>query len=199
MATTPISALPIASGIYLLDRNRSGVFFEIRHFGFSKVRGVFTSFEARLDVGQALDSVALYATIDTASVDTNNPKRDAHLRSSDLLDAEAHPLMSFRSTRIHPIDHNGFVLEGDLTINGITKPVALDVDFNGGKVDPDDGRVHAGFSATAEIRLADFEVGLILPLGIGKLTMGDKVKLDVGKFTMGDKVKLDIDAQFLAH
>jgi polyisoprenoid-binding protein YceI len=186
MATTPISALPIASGIYLLDRNRSGVFFEIRHFGFSKVRGVFTSFEARLDVGQALDSVALYATIDTASVDTNNPKRDAHLRSSDLLDAEAHPLMSFRSTRIHPIDDNGYVLEGDLTINGITKPVALDVNFNGGDVHSDDGSVHAGFSATAEIRLADFDVGLTLPLGIGKLTMGDQVKLD-------------IDAQFLAH
>jgi polyisoprenoid-binding protein YceI len=186
MATTPISALPIASGIYLLDRNRSGVFFEIRHFGFSKVRGVFTSFEARLDVGQALDSVALYATIDTASVDTNNPKRDAHLRSSDLLDAEAHPLMSFRSTRIHPIDDNGYVLEGDLTINGITKPVALDVNFNGGDVHSDDGSVHAGFSAIAEIRLADFDVGLTLPLGIGKLTMGDQVKLD-------------IDAQFLAH
>jgi polyisoprenoid-binding protein YceI len=198
MATTPIYALPIASGIYLLDRNRSGVFFQIRHFGFSKVRGVFTSFEARLDVGEALDSVALYATIDTASVDTNNPKRDAHLRSSDLLDAEAHPLMSFRSTRIHPIDENGYVLEGDLTINGITKPVALDVNLHG-DVHPDDGRVHAGFSATAEIRLADFDVGLSLPLDIGKLTMGDKVKLDIGKFTMGDKVKLDIDAQFLAQ
>jgi polyisoprenoid-binding protein YceI len=198
MATTPISALPIASGIYLLDRNRSGVFFQIRHFGFSKVHGVFTSFEARLDVGDALDSVALYATIDTASVDTNNSKRDAHLRSSDLLDAEAHPLMSFRSTRIHPIDDDGYVLEGDLTINGITKPVALDVNFNG-DVHPDDGSVHAGFSATAEIRLADFDVGLTLPLGIGKLTMGDKVKLDIGKFTMGDKVKLDIDAQFLAQ
>jgi polyisoprenoid-binding protein YceI len=198
MATTPISALPIASGIYLLDRNRSGVFFQIRHFGFSKVRGVFTSFEARLDVGEALDSVALYATIDTASVDTNNPKRDAHLRSSDLLDADAHPLMSFRSTHIHPIDDNGYVLEGDLTINGITKPVALDVNFKG-DVHPDDGSVDAGFSATAEIRLADFDVGLTLPLGIGKLTMGDKVKLDIGKFTMGDKVKLDIDAQFLAH
>jgi polyisoprenoid-binding protein YceI len=198
MATTPISALPLASGIYLLDRNRSGVFFQIRHFGFSKVRGVFTSFEARLDVGEALDSVALYATIDTASVDTNNPKRDARLRSSDLFDAEAHPLMSFRSTRIHLIDDNGYALEGDLTINGITKPVALDVNFNG-DVHPDDGSAHAGFSATAEIRLADFDVGLTLPLDIGKFTMGDKVKLDIGKFTMGDKVKLDIDAQFLAH
>jgi polyisoprenoid-binding protein YceI len=186
MATTPISALPIASGIYLLDRNRSAVTFQIAQFGFSKVRGRFTSFEARLDVGKALDSVALFATIDTASVHTNNPKRDAHLRSSDLLDAEAHPLMSFRSTRIHPIDDNGYVLEGDLTINGITKPVALDVNFNGGDVHSDDGSVHAGFSATAEIRLADFDVGLTLPLGIGKLTMGDQVKLD-------------IDAQFLAH
>ena len=73
----------------------------------------------------------------------------------------------------------------DLTINGITKPVALDVNFKG-DVHPDDGSVDAGFSATAEIRLADFDVGLALPLGIGKLTMGDQVKLD-------------IDAQFLAH
>ena len=185
MTTTPISALPIASGIYLLDRNRSAVTFQIRHFGFSKVRGVFTSFEARLDVGEELDAVALYATIDTASVDTNNPKRDAHLRSSDLLDAENHPVMSFRSTRIQPVNDNSYELEGDLTINGITKPVTLDVSFNG-DVHPDDGSVHAGFTATAEIRLADFDIGLTLPLGIGKLTMGDKVKLD-------------IDAQFLAH
>jgi polyisoprenoid-binding protein YceI len=186
MATTPIAALPIASGIYLLDRNRSAVFFQIRQFGFSKVRGRFTSFEARLDVGQALDSVALWATIDTASVDTNHPKRDAHLRSSDLLDAEAHPLMSLRSTRIYPVDDIAYMLEGDLTINCITKSVTLDVTFNGGDVHPDDGSVYAGFSATAEIRLADFDVGLTLPLGIGKLTMGDKVKLD-------------IDAQFFAH
>jgi polyisoprenoid-binding protein YceI len=186
MATTPISALPIASGIYMLDRNRSAVTFQIRQFGFSNVRGRFTSFEARLDVGEALDSVALYATIDTASVDTNHPKRDAHLRSSDFLDAEAHPLMSFSSTRIYPVDDNGYVLEGDLMINGITKPVALDVNFNGGDVHPDDGSADAGFSATAEIRLADFDVGLTLPLGIGNLTMGDRVKLD-------------IDAQFLAH
>jgi polyisoprenoid-binding protein YceI len=186
MATTPISALPIASGIYMLDRNRSAVTFQIRQFGFSNVRGRFTSFEARLDVGEALDSVALYATIDTASVDTNHPKRDAHLRSSDFLDAEAHPLMSFSSTRIYPLDDNGYVLEGDLMINGITKPVALDVNFNGGDVHPDDGSADAGFSATAEIRLADFDVGLTLPLGIGNLTMGDRVKLD-------------IDAQFLAH
>jgi polyisoprenoid-binding protein YceI len=186
MAITPISALPIASGMYLLDRNRSAVTFQIRQFGLSKVRGRFTSFKARLDVGEALDSVVLYATIDTASVDTNHPKRDAHLRSSDLLGAEAHPQMSFRSTRICPLDDIGYELEGDLTINGITKPVTLDVNFDGGDVHPDDGSVHAGFSATAEIRLADFDVGLTLPLGIGKLTMGDQVKLD-------------IDAQFLAH
>ena len=186
MAIMPISALPIASGIYFLDRNRSAVTFQIRNFGFSKVRGMFTSFEARLDVGEALDSVALWATIDTASVDTSHPKRDAHLRSSDWLDAEAHPLMSFRSTRIYPVDDIGYVLEGDLRINGITKPVTLDVSFDVGDVDPDDGSVHAGFKATAEIQLGDFDVGLTLPLGIGKLTMGDKVKLD-------------IDAQFLAH
>jgi polyisoprenoid-binding protein YceI len=186
MAITPISALPIASGIYFLDRNRSAVTFQIRNFGFSNVRGLFTSFEARLDVGETLDSVTLWATIDTASVDTSHPKRDAHLRSSDLLDAEAHPLMSFRSTRIYPVDDIGYVLEGDLMINDITKPVTFDVTFNGGDVHPDDGSVDAGFSATAEIRLADFDVGLTLPLGIGKLTMGDKVKLD-------------IDAQFFAH
>jgi polyisoprenoid-binding protein YceI len=170
MATTSISALPIASGVYLLDRKRSAVIFQSRQFGFSNVRGRFTSFEARLGVGEALDSVVLYAAIDTASVDTNHAKRDAHLRSSDLLDAAAHPLMSFSSTRVYPVDDNGYVLEGDLTIKGITKPVTLDVNFNRGDVHPDDGSVHAGFTATAEIRLADFDVGLTLPLGIGKLT-----------------------------
>jgi polyisoprenoid-binding protein YceI len=190
MTTASPVTLPISSGRYALDNDHSGVFFQIRHLGLSNVRGLFHTFDATLVVGDSLDEVEVSATIDLASVDTNQADRDAHLLGTDFFRADEHPTMSFRSTgvRAAPVGSPGddrYLLDGVLTVNGVTKPVTFDVDFNGTDRHPVDGRVHVGFGATAEIRRSDFGIDFNVPVGLGKVAIGDKVKVD-------------IDAQFLA-
>jgi polyisoprenoid-binding protein YceI len=185
MTTSSATTLPIASGTYALDKDHSGVFFQVRHLGLSNVRGLFHTFDATLVVGDDLDSVEVSATVDLASVDTNQADRDAHLLGTDFFRTDVHPTMTFRSTGVRPARDAGYVLDGAVTINGITKPVTFDVDFNGADRHPGDGRVHVGFGATTELRRSDFGIDFNVPLGIDKVAIGDKVKVD-------------IDAQFIA-
>lgn len=175
--------LPLRQGHWALDPNHSAVHFVVRHLGLSNVRGRFDSFDAGLDVGPTLDDVRVTADIDMASVDTNNADRDAHLRSTDFFDTESHPTMSFRSTRVEA-DGDEYRLHGDLTINGVTRPVTLDVEFFGTEVFPGDQRSHAGFEGRTTIKRSDFGIDFGLALG------GDKVML-------GDKIKVDLDLQFV--
>lgn len=175
---TTTTALPLEPGIWTLDTNHSSVDFVIRHLGLSNVRGRFDRFEARLEVGDSLADTVVTADVDMNSVDTNQADRDAHLKSTDFFSAEAHPHMTLRSTEISG-DGSDYELTGDLTINGITKTVTFDVEFNGREVYPGDGTVHAGFSAKADIRRKDFGVDFNMPLGMGKLALGEKVKVEL--------------------
>ncbi len=176
--TTTLQALPLPAGSWNLDPNHSGVDFSIRHLGLSNVRGRFDRFDAALVVGESLAETTVTAEIDMASVDTNQPDRDAHLKSTDFFRADENPTMSFRSTEITG-DGFDYEMTGDLTINGITKPVTFAVEFNGSEVHPGDGLVHAGFSATGEIRRNEFGVDFNMPLGMGKLALGEKVKVEL--------------------
>lgn len=182
-ATTEINAttetLPIAAGTYALDANHSGIHFQIRHLGLSNVRGTFKAFDATLVVGEGLGSVEVSAAIDLSSVDTNQPDRDAHLLGTDFFSAEAHPQMTFTSTAVRALDAEEYELDGTLTINGIAKPVTLAVEFNGSEIFPADGTRHVGFSATAEIKRNDFGIDFNMPLGTGKLALGEKVKVEL--------------------
>lgn len=175
--TTAI-ALPLEPGTWTLDKNHSSVDFVIRHLGLSNVRGRFDGFDASLEVGDALTETVVTADVDMNSVDTNQPDRDAHLKSTDFFSADAHPHMTFRSAEITG-DGSDYELSGDLTINGITKPVTFDVEFNGREVFPGDGQVHAGFSARADIRRNDYGIDFNMPLGMGKLALGEKVKIEL--------------------
>jgi polyisoprenoid-binding protein YceI len=179
--TTPTTStgLPLATGVWTLDPNHSGVHFRIRHLGLSNVRGRFDRFTARLAVGQRLEDTSIEATVEMASVDTNQPDRDAHLRSTDFFSADLHPEMTFRSTAIRPSGADGYSLEGELTINGISRPVVLDVEFNGVEVFPGDGKTHAGFSAVTEVNRDDFKVDFNMPLGMDKVALGQKVKVEL--------------------
>jgi polyisoprenoid-binding protein YceI len=124
--------------------------------------------------------VSVTAEIDMASVNTNQADRDAHLRSTDFFHADEHPTMTFRSTGVASEgDGRIYELVGDLTINGITKPVIRAVEFLGTEVFPVDQRVHAGFAATTEIRRRDFGVDFNMPLGIDKVGLGEKVKIEL--------------------
>jgi polyisoprenoid-binding protein YceI len=182
MTTTTV---PLAVGTWGFDPNHSSVHFKVRHLGLTNVRGRFNGLDATLVVGDTLDTSSVGATIDIASVDTNQPDRDAHLRSTDFFSADAHPTMTFASTTIRDTDDGTYELDGDLTINDVTKPVTLAVEFTGSAVHPGDGKEHAGFVATTQILRDDFGIDFNMPLG-------------VEKFALGKKIDIEIDAQFTA-
>jgi len=182
MATT---TLPLATGTWTFDPNHSGVHFKVRHLGLTNVRGRFNRVNATLVVGEDLASTHLSAEIDITSIDTNQPDRDAHLLSTDFFAADSHPKMTFTSTAIRETGGDEYEADGELTINGITKPVTLNVEFSGAITHPGDGKLHAGFTATAQIVRDDFGIDFNMPLG-------------VDKFALGKKIDIDIDVQFTA-
>lgn len=178
-ASTSTGALPVAAGTYSLDRNHSGVHFQVRHLGLSNVRGIFKTFDAALSVGDTLDESNVTATIDMASVDTNQPDRDAHLLSTDFFHADEHPQMTFRSTSLQDLGDGEYEMVGELTINGITKPVTLAVTYNGSEIFPGDGKLHVGFTAVTDVRRNDFGVDFNMPIGVSKLALGEKIKVEL--------------------
>jgi polyisoprenoid-binding protein YceI len=170
----------LGAGIYDLDANHAGVYFQVRHLGISNVRGMFKTFDATLTVGDSLGDVGVQATIDLSSVETGQPDRDAHLLTTDFFDAERHPQMRFVSTAVRATGDDTYELDGDLTVNGITKPVTLDVEFNDTSVMPQGEPVpHSGFYATTEIRRSEFGIDFNMPLGMGKVALGEKVKVEL--------------------
>lgn len=170
--------LPLAAGEWTLDPLHSGVHFKVRHLGLTNVRGRFNQFTATLVVGDTLDDVSVTASIDMASVDTNQPDRDAHLLSTDIFRAELHPTMEFRSTKITG-GGDEYALHGELTVNGVTRPVTIPVEFGGVETYPIDGRVHAGFTGEVQLSRGDFGVDFNVPLGVDKLAVGDKVRVEL--------------------
>jgi polyisoprenoid-binding protein YceI len=175
-------SLPVASGTWAIDNAHSTVEFIVRHLGLSNVRGRFSTFDAKLLVGDDLNSSSISATIDLTSVDTNNADRDAHLKGTDFFNADNHPTMTFTSTSITG-SGDEYKVVGDLVINGVSKPVTLDVEFNGTEKNPFTGAATVGFSAKAEIKRSDFKIDFQVPLG------GDK-------FLVSDKVRIELEAEF---
>lgn len=179
----PTSTLPLSSGTWTLDPNHSGVHFKVRHLGLTNVRGRFNRVEAWLEIGDDLTSTQFGASIDLSSVDTNQADRDAHLRSTDFFSADANPAMTFVSTEIRDLGDDQYEADGDLTLNGVTAPVTLAVEFTGHIVHPGDGKEHAGFVATTQVRRGDFGIDFNMPLG-------------VDKFALGKTIDVEIDVQF---
>ena len=177
MSITHETLLPLSPGQWALDGNHSSVGFTIRHLGVSKVRGRFQDFDVEVVVGPTLDTTSLVATIRTASIDTGNPDRDAHVRSADLLDVAQRPTMVFRSTSIGE-SRDGWLLDGDLTIGDITRPQRFQLEFGGVEPFPGGAR-HAGFEATGELRRKDFGIDLAMPPGVSAVALGDVVKIEL--------------------
>jgi len=172
---------------WTVDKAHSQVEFGVKHMMFTTVRGQFRDFDAtiRLDEANPNEST-VEAVIDAASIDTSVADRDNHLRSADFFDAEKHPKLTFRSTRIEGAafeEGRRFTVIGDLTIRGTTREIALEATYEGRGRDPW-GQEKAAFTAEGKIDRHDFG-----------LTWNQT--LEAGGVLVGREIKLTIDAQFV--
>ena len=154
-----------------LDPAHSEITFKVRHMMISNVKGEFKNFNVDLESeDENLKNVKANATIDNASISTNNTDRDNHLKSAEFFNAEAHPQITFETDSLNE------EVTGNLTINGVTKPVKLDVDFGGINVDPW-GQTKAGFSFEGKIKRSDFGLNWNAALEAGGVMVSDEVKI----------------------
>jgi polyisoprenoid-binding protein YceI len=164
-----------------LDPVHSSVEFSVKHMMMTTVRGRFKKVSATVTVNEGRpERSSVYVEIDTASVDTGAPDRDAHLRSPDFFDAERFPKITFRSKRIEGVprsegDH--FRISGDLTIRDTTMQTVLDVEFEGRGTDPW-GNERAGFSATTEIDRRDWGLRWNQAIETGGILVANKVRIE---------------------
>ncbi|MFE1579773.1 YceI family protein [Streptomyces fradiae] len=178
-ATAPTAdpALAALTGTYTIDTAHSTLGFTARHAMITNVRGAFTDYEGTL-VLDGSDPAASAASLDIrmASVDTGSADRDGHLRGADFFDAERFPLMAFRSTSAEALGGSEYRIHGDLTIKGTTRPVAIDLEFNGAAKDPF-GNERVGFEGRAEILRSDWGLTWNAALETGGVLVSDKIKL----------------------
>ncbi|ANI90037.1 hypothetical protein A9P82_12540 [Arachidicoccus ginsenosidimutans] len=161
---------------YKIDITHSSVSFKIRHLLISNVTGNFTSFDATLEKdGDDFLNAKVSFTAQTASVDTNNEQRDAHLKSADFFDAEKFPEIKFVSTGVEK-DGDIYDITGDLTIKDVTKSVVLRAEYNGETVDPY-GQTKIGFEGSGKINRKDFGLTWSAVTEAGSVVVGDDVKL----------------------
>jgi polyisoprenoid-binding protein YceI len=141
----------------------------------SKVRGRFDTFSGTITTADDPLQSTVTATVDLSSVNTGAPDRDNHIRSADFFHVEQHPTMTFQSTGVRQ-DGDDFLLDGDITLRGITKPVTFKLEVNG--FGPDAyGGTRAGFSATTEINRSDFGVSYNGPIPGGGVAVSEKVTI----------------------
>ena len=176
-ATTTTLDIPgYKAGTWVLDPSHSEVTFSVRHMMISKVRGTFGMKSATLVAPENPLEAEVTASVDVASVDTNDKGRDDHLRSADFFDVENHPTMEFRSTGAR-VENGDFLVDGDLTIRGITKPVTFDFEFGGFGQDPW-GSYKAGATALAVVNREEFGLTWNAALETGGVLVSEKIKLE---------------------
>ena len=164
-------------GNWQLDPYHTQVEFAAKHLGMMTVRGHFAEVSSVADIDpDKPEASSVEVTIQTASIRTHNETRDNDLRSSNFFDTATHPEMTFRSTGIRR-DGDGLVVDGDLTIRGVTKPVSLTVEVNGFGPDPYGG-TRAGFSARGEINRNDFGVSFNAPVP-GGVMISERIQIEI--------------------
>jgi len=179
MSSTAVEIPGYVAGTWAIDPVHSEVSFTVKHMMVSKVRGRFDTFEGTIVTGADALSSSVTASVDLSSVNTGQEQRDAHIRSADFFEVEKHPFMTFASTSVSP-DGDRFLLVGDLTLKGVTKPVTFKLDVNG--FGPDAyGGTRVGFSATTEISRGEFGVNFNGPIpGVpGGVAVSDKVTINL--------------------
>lgn len=162
-----------------LDTSHSEVTFAVRHMMISTVRGKFNKFSGTIDFNEADPAKSTVdASIETASIDTRDEKRDGHLKSGDFFDVEKFPALTFKSTRVEKVSDNSGRVYGDLTIRDVTRPVVLDVEYAGQARSPW-GTTSAGFSATTKINRKDFGLTWNVALETGGVLVGEDISIAI--------------------
>lgn len=167
-----------AAGTWEIDPAHSNVSFVVRHLMVSKVRGNFGTFSGTIEVAEAPEESKVEGTVDTASINTGEVNRDAHIRSADFLDVENYPTITFKASGPVKKGDDKFTLTGDLTIRGVTKPFTLDGEYQGVIVHPQMG-TRLGLSASGEINKDDFGVTYNAALETGGFVLGKTIRIEV--------------------
>jgi polyisoprenoid-binding protein YceI len=158
-----------------IDPVHSEVGFAVRHMMVSKVRGRFTGFSGQIVTGASPTDSSVTAEIEMSSINTGQEQRDEHIRSADFFEVENFPTMTYKSTGVR-VEGGEYIVDGDLTLKGVTKSVPLRLELNG--FGPDAyGGTRAGFTATGEINRRDFNVSFNAPMANGGAVVSDKVQL----------------------
>ncbi|MEA2828646.1 MAG: hypothetical protein QOG43_3085 [Actinomycetota bacterium] len=176
VTSTPTTQL-LPTGTWNVDASHSSIEFSVRHLMISKVKGSFKTFSGTVTIPEDPFQASIQVDIDPNSIDTGDANRDNHLRSGDFFEVEKYPEAEYVSSSVRP-QGDGYLVEGELSLHGVTRPVALDLDFNGTGGDPW-GNTRAGFTATTEINRRDFGIDINMPLETGGVVVGDKVKLTI--------------------
>ena len=174
MSTT----ISLPAGTWNLDPTHTHIGFTVRHMMVAKVRGSFKDFSAEITVGENPLESTLSAVVQMASIDTGNGDRDGHLRTNDFFSIDEFPTMTLVSTGFVDNGDGNYTLNADLTIKGVTQPVAFDLEFAGTGQDPW-GNTKAGFSASATINRKDFGIEWNAPLETGGVLIGEQVKIEI--------------------
>jgi polyisoprenoid-binding protein YceI len=166
----------MANTKWILDPTHSELGFKIKHLMISNVSGFFNRFQVEGETkGEDFSTATIRLKADMDSIHTNNEQRDAHLKNSDFFETEKHPQMIFESTRIEKIDEENFRLYGNLSLKNISRPVQLNVEYNGTTKDPWGGE-RAGFTISGKIKRSDWGINFGL-LEAGGAMLGDEVKI----------------------
>ena len=178
---------PVPRGAYVIDKSHTSVIFRVSHIGFSSFTGRFTRFDAKLDFDpKKLASSRVDVVIDPTSVTADNVPTDflSMLAGKGWLDAGRNPEIVFRSRRVETTDARAFRIHGDITLNGVTKPIVLDARYNGGyAAHPYEPRARIGFSAKASLRRSEFGVS-------------EGLRAPGTTFGVGDEVEIVLEAEF---
>jgi polyisoprenoid-binding protein YceI len=167
-----------STSVWKLDPTHSNIEFSAKHLMLTTVRGRFADVEGTVTVkGATPDTAAVDATMKVASIDTRTEQRDQHLRSADFFDVENYPAITFKSTRISG-SRERFTITGDLTIRGTTKPVTLDVTYEGTGKDPWGGE-RMGFSADGKIDRREFGLTWNQALEAGGVVVSNEIKIHI--------------------
>lgn len=166
------------SGTYVIDPTHSRIGFVARHAMVTKVRGSFNEFEgeAQLDFDNPAASTASL-TIEVASIDTRNPQRDEHLRTNEFFDAPRFPQIRFTATGVRPLGDERYLLEGDLTIKDVTRPVSIEFSYEGAARDPY-ANLRVGFEGTTTINRSEWGVSFNAALETGGVLVSEKIVLE---------------------